>query len=97
MFRPAGKYYADYMANKEELDRNNILEPALASINSAITPANHHDNTGTRSFLLGNEVTSVAGLATSKDAVDALQTALLGHKDHSPHKKNQITNERNDQ
>lgn len=75
MFRPADKYYQEYINNKEEADKKNILEPALASINSAITPANHHDNTGTRSFLLGDEKTSVDGLATSKEAIDSLKSA----------------------
>lgn len=72
MFRPADKYYEEYIKDKE---KNDILNPALASINSAITPANHHDNTNGRSFLLGNEKTSIDGLATSQEAIDALKKA----------------------
>lgn len=75
MFRPADNYYKEYIENKEENDKKNILEPALATINSAITPSNHHDNTGNRSFLLGNEKTSVDGLATSKEELDSLKSA----------------------
>lgn len=75
MFRPADTYYNEYITNKEKVDKKNILEPALMSINSAVTPANHHDNTGDRSFLLGNEKTSIDGLATSKDALDSLKAA----------------------
>ena len=51
-----------------------LVEAAAESLNTK-TPASHHDNNAPRSFLLGNERTSVDGLATSKDALDALQAA----------------------
>lgn len=70
-FRPADDAYNAYMAEKDFSDLIAAADDALATP----TPANHHDNTGTRSFLLGNEKTSIDGLATSKDAKDALQVA----------------------
>ena len=51
------------------------ITDAMASL-ATITPENHHDNTGDKHFLLGNERTSVDGLATSKDALANLQAAL---------------------
>ena len=72
MFRPADKYYQQYLTDKEVYD---LVNAARTSANSAVTPANHHDNTGNRSFLLGNEKTSVDGLATSKEAVENLNNA----------------------
>ena len=51
-----------------------LTKSALTSL-STITPKNHHDNTGTRSFLLGNERTSVDGLATSTEHLAELQAA----------------------
>ena len=70
-FRPADEAYNAYMAEKDFNDLMAAADEALTTV----TPANHHDNTGTRSFLLGNEKTSIDGLATSKDAKDALQAA----------------------
>ena len=59
------------MAEKDFSDLIAAADEALATI----TPANHHDNTGTRSFLLGYEKTSIDGLATSTEALAILQTA----------------------
>ncbi len=75
MFRPADKYYQEYISDPEIAQLSEILSSANNTINSAVTPADHHDNTGTRSFLLGNEKTSIDGLATSKEALDALKAA----------------------
>lgn len=75
MFRPADKYYQEYISDPEIAQLSEILSSANNTINSAITPADHHDNTGNRSFLLGNEKTSIDGLATSKEALDALKAA----------------------
>ena len=70
-FRPADEGYNAYLVEKDFNDLMAAADEALTTV----TPANHHDNTGTRSFLLGNEKTSIDGLATSKDAKDALQAA----------------------
>ena len=70
-FRPADEAYNAYMAEKDFSDLIAAADEALATI----TPANHHDNTGTRSFLLGYEKTSIDGLATSTEALAILQTA----------------------
>ena len=70
-FRPADEAYNAYLAEKDFNDLMAAADEALTTV----TPADHHDNTGTRSFLLGNEKTSIDGLATSKDAKDALQAA----------------------
>lgn len=63
--------YNEYNKNKE---LNELLSSAQTSLKTN-TPANHHDNGGTKSFLLGDEKTSVDGLATSKTAIAALQAA----------------------
>lgn len=70
-FRPADEAYNAYMAEKDFSDLMAAADEALTTI----TPANHHDNTGTRSFLLGYEKTSIDGLATSTEALASLQTA----------------------
>ena len=53
-----------------------LVEAAEESLNT-ITPANHHDNdpARNRSFLLGNERTSIDGLATSTEHLAELQAA----------------------
>lgn len=71
MFRPADSYYQTYLQNQEFLEYANQIQASLATV----TPANHHDNGGARSFLLGNEKLGVDGLATSIDAINALQAA----------------------
>ncbi|MBP5731948.1 MAG: leucine-rich repeat domain-containing protein, partial [Bacteroidaceae bacterium] len=70
---PVDDAYNAYMAEK---DYNDLIAAANEAL-AVPTPANHHDNDPARdrSFLLGNEKTSVDGLATSKDAHDALQAA----------------------
>ena len=70
---PVDEAYNAYMAEKDFNDLIAAADEALA----VPTPANHHDNdpARNRSFLLGNEKLSVDGLATSKEAHDALQVA----------------------
>ncbi|MBQ7742470.1 MAG: leucine-rich repeat domain-containing protein, partial [Bacteroidaceae bacterium] len=70
---PVDDAYNAYMAEK---DYNDLIAAANEAL-AVPTPANHHDNDPARdrSFLLGNEKTSVDGLATSKEAHDALQAA----------------------
>ncbi|MDO4950808.1 MAG: hypothetical protein Q4E49_01960, partial [Bacteroidales bacterium] len=70
---PVDEAYNAYMAEKDFNDLMAAADEALA----VPTPANHHDNDPARdrSFLLGNEKLSVDGLATSKEAHDALQAA----------------------
>ncbi len=53
-----------------------LVEAAEESLNT-ITPKDHHDNKASlnRSFLLGNERTSIDGLATSTEHLAELQTA----------------------
>ena len=55
---------------------NMLVEAAEESLNT-ITPKDHHDNKASlnRSFLLGNERTSIDGLATSTEHLAELQTA----------------------
>ena len=70
-FRPADDAYNAYMAEKDFSDLIAAADEALTTI----TPANHHDNGGLRSFLLGYEKTSIDGLATSTEAIANLQAA----------------------
>ena len=70
-FLPVDDAYNAYLAEK---DFNDLIAAADEALTTP-TPADHHDNGGEHSFLLGNEKTSIDGLATSKDAKDALQVA----------------------
>ncbi|MBR1917368.1 MAG: leucine-rich repeat protein, partial [Bacteroidaceae bacterium] len=69
-----------HKATEAEVEDMFALRNLVNTINSegtlnTITPKNHHDNTGTRSFLLGNERTSIDGLATSTEHLAELQAA----------------------